>query len=231
MWLFNSSIGKKFIMSLSGFFLVFFLLFHGTMNLVAVFSESGYNAIADFLGTNAVVQFMIPVLALGFILHIVYATVLTVQNRRARGNDRYAKSANMGVQWASKNMFILGVVVLGALGWHLSHFWAKMQLVEWMGDKPEAGFTLIQVAFSSPLIVVGYLVWFVAIWFHLTHGFWSMFQSIGFSNDIWYKRLKALGMVVSTIICLMFTFVAVAFYLQSIGVWDSVGHIWTLGAH
>ena len=65
MWLFNSSIGKKFVMSLSGFFLVFFLLFHGTMNLVAVFSESGYNAIADFLGTNAVVQFMIPVLALG----------------------------------------------------------------------------------------------------------------------------------------------------------------------
>ncbi|MDO4695683.1 succinate dehydrogenase [Porphyromonas sp.] len=231
MWLFNSSIGRKFVMSLSGFFLVFFLLFHSSVNLVAVFSESGYNSIGHFLGTNPVVALMVPILALGFVIHIIYATVLTVQNRRARGNDRYAKSANVGVQWASKNMFVLGVVVLGALGWHLSHFWAKMQLYEWTGRPSEEGFALIQVTFSDPIIVVCYIVWFVAIWFHLTHGFWSMFQSIGFSNDIWYKRLKNLGIVVATIICLMFTFVAVAFYLNSIGAWDSVGHLWTIGAH
>ncbi len=216
-------------MSITGFFLIVFLVFHGSMNLVAVFSESGYNAICHFLGTNPLVQIMVPVLALGFIVHIVYASILTLQNRRARGNDRYAKSADVGVQWASKNMFVLGIIVIGLLGWHLSHFWAKMQLYEWTGRASEEGFALIQQTFSSPIVVVLYLVWLVAIWFHLTHGFWSAFQTLGWNNQIWYKRLKMLGVVVATIICLMFAFVAIAFYLNSIGAWDSVGHMWALG--
>lgn len=218
-------------MSLTGFFLIVFLVVHGTINLIAVFSESGYNAACHFMGTNPIVQLMVPVLALGFIVHIVYATILTLQNRKARGNDRYAKSANVGVQWASKNMFVLGVVVLGLLGWHLSHFWAKMQLVEWTGGASPEGFALVKQTFSSPIITVLYLVWLCAIWFHLTHGFWSAFQTVGLNNGIWYKRLKALGIIFATVICLMFAFVAVAFYLHNIGAWDSVGHIWTLGSH
>lgn len=231
MWLSKSSIGRKFVMSITGFALIFFLLFHGTMNLVAVFSESGYQTILNFLGTNAIVQFMVPFLALLILLHVVYSVILTLQNRKARGNDRYAVTGKSDVEWSSKNMFVLGVIVLLGIGLHLVHFWSKMQLLEWAGREPENGYELIKFYFSNPVFVVIYLVWFVAIWYHLTHGFWSAFQTIGWNNAIWYKRLKVIGIAVATIICFMFAFVAIAFYLNSIGAWDSVGQIWTLGQH
>ncbi len=227
MWLTKSSIGRKVVMSLSGLFLIIFLLFHATMNLVAVFSKSGYDMITGFLGTNAIVQFMVPVLALGVIVHVIYAVILTLQNQRARGNDKYDKTGKTGVQWASKNMFVLGLIVFFGIVWHLTHFWAKMQLREWSGVEPENGFDLIMVQFSNPIVIVLYLIWFCAIWYHLTHGFWSAFQTMGWSNTTWYKRLHILGVVVATLICLMFAFTAVAFYLFP----ETVGTIWTLGQH
>lgn len=231
MWLTKSSIGRKVVMSVSGLFLIIFLLFHATMNAVAVFSKSGYDLITGFLGTNAIVQFMVPVLAFFVIVHVVYATILTLQNRKARGNDKYDKTGKSDVQWAAKNMFVLGFIVFIGIAIHLTHFWDDMQLKEWMGQEPENGFKLIQQQFSNVWIVIMYLVWFLAIWYHLTHGFWSSFQTLGWSNTIWYKRLHVIGIIVASIICLMFAFTAIAFYLQSIGVWPNVGHIWTLGQH
>lgn len=218
-------------MSITGLFLIMFLLFHSVMNVVAVFSRSGYKWITDFLGTNAIVQFMVPVLALGLIIHVVYSIILTLQNRKARGSDRYAMTGKSDVQWTAKNMFVLGLVVIGGIAWHLTHFWAEMQLLEWTGRPSEDGFELMQTLFSNAWIMILYLVWFVAIWFHLTHGFWSAFHSLGWNNQIWFKRLQVLGYVVATLICVLFAFTAIAFYMNSIGMWDSVGHIWTLGQH
>lgn len=219
------------MMSVTGLFLILFLLFHSVMNVVAVFSRDGYKWITDFLGTNAIVQFMVPVLALGVLIHVLYSIILTLQNRKARGSDRYAMTGKSDVDWASKNMFILGLVVAGGITWHLTHFWAEMQLLEWTGRPSEDGFELIAFQFSQLWVVILYLVWFAAIWLHLTHGFWSAFQTLGWNNQIWYKRLKITGYVVATIICLLFAFTAIAFYLNSIGMWDSVGDIWKLGQH
>ena len=90
MWLKDSSIGRKFIMSLTGLALVFFLLFHGSMNLAVVFSEDAYNMICHLLGANWYA--LIGTLGLAFlvVVHFCYAIYLTIQNRAARGNDRYA---------------------------------------------------------------------------------------------------------------------------------------------
>lgn len=231
MWLYNSSIGRKVVMSVTGLCLIFFLLFHGAMNLVAVFSKSGYDQITHFLGTYPLVQFAVPILALFFIVHIVYSLILTVQNRRARGTSRYAVVGKSPVGWSAKNMLVLGFIVLAGLALHLCHFWAKMQLLEWTGHEPENGYELIRFLFAQPAYLAIYLIWFVAIWFHLSHGFWSALQTIGWNGSIWYSRLKVIGFIFATLIFLMFAFVAVAFYLNSIGLWDSVGHIWTLGQH
>lgn len=197
------------------------------MNLVAVFSKSGYDMITEFLGTNAVVQFMVPVLAFGVIIHVIYALLLTLQNRKARGNDRYDTTGKSDVQWSSKNMFVLGLIIFFGIAWHLTHFWDEMQLREWTGLEPENGFELIKAQFSNIIVVALYLVWFIAIWYHLTHGFWSAFQTLGWSNTIWYNRLHVIGVVVATLICLMFAFTAIMFYLFP----DTVGTIWTLGQH
>lgn len=231
MWLLNSSIGKKVVMSVTGLALVFFLLFHALMNVVAVFSKSGYDLITHFLGTNAIVQFMVPALALLFIVHIVYSIMLTLQNRKARGNDRYKVTGRSDVTWSAKNMFILGLAILIGLAIHLVHFWAEMQLMEWTGKPSANGFELIAYQFSKPEIVILYLVWFGVLWLHLSHGIWSAMQSIGLNNKIWFRRLEVIGYILATLVCVLFAFTAIAFYLHSIGLWDSVGNIWTLGQH
>lgn len=221
MWLLNSSIGRKLIMSISGLFLVLFLLFHMSMNIAAVFSETAYNAICEFLGANWYALVGTLVLAAGFIVHIIYALWLTLQNRRARGNDRYAVNATpKGVEWSSQNMFVLGLIVLLFLVLHLTQFWYKMQFNEITGVLPEVnphdGYALIRETFSNIWFVILYLVWFVAIWFHLTHGFWSAIQTIGWNNRIWMQRWKCISNIFATIVFLGFAFVTVAFYIKSL---------------
>lgn len=222
-----SSIGKKLLMSITGLFLVLFLLFHASMNVVAVFSPEGYNAICEFLGANWYALAGTMVLAAGFVLHILLSLFLTLYNKKARGNQHYDKVVRpKKVIWASKNMFVLGVIVLGFIGLHLWQFWAKMQLVEIMGEhsvmvdgqmfSPTDGAGLIALYFSNPIFAACYLVWLGALWFHLTHGFWSAFQTIGWNNQLWLPRLQCVGKWMATIICLAFALVVVVFYLQSI---------------
>ena len=194
MWLFNSSIGRKLVMSLSGLFLILFLTFHLAMNFVAVFSGEAYNMVCEFLGANWYALVGTLILALGFVVHIIYAFWLTIQNRKARGNDRYAVVAKpKQVEWASQNMLVLGIIGLD------------------LGVDPHDGYQLILDTFSNPLFVILYLVWFVAIWFHLTHGFWSAIQTIGWNNNVWLTRWKAISNVYATIICAGFAFIAIYF--------------------
>ena len=154
MWLSNSSVGRKFVMALSGAFLVLFVTFHCLMNAVAICWPTAYNSVCEFLGANWYALAASAVLALFIIVHIIYAVMLTVQNRKARGNVRYAISKTpKSVEWSSKNMFVLGIVILAFLVVHLIQFWAKMQLVEILGDHgtvpPAAGTLFIQMAFSE----------------------------------------------------------------------------------
>ncbi|MEG1574324.1 MAG: succinate dehydrogenase/fumarate reductase cytochrome b subunit [Bacteroidales bacterium] len=218
MWLTNSSIGRKLVMSLSGLFLVLFLTFHLAMNFVAVFSEEGYNMICEFLGANWYAIVGTLVLVAGFAIHIIYAFWLTLQNLKARGNDRYYVTARpKEVEWASQNMLALGIIVILGLVLHGIQFWYKMQFNEiaglnLQGIDPADGYALIAQTFSHPLFLILYLIWFAAIWFHLTHGFWSAIQTIGWNNHIWMNRWKAISNIFTTIICLGFAFVALWFY-------------------
>ena len=220
----NSSLGKKLVMSVTGCFLVLFILFHMSMNVVAIISPEGYNSICAFLGANWYALAVTVVLAAGVLIHFIYALVLTVNNYRARGNQRYAVTVKeKGVQWASKNMLLLGWIILGGLLLHLFNFWAKMQLVEIMGGHENSlgfgaadGASLIAYTFSQWYYVVLYLLWFAALWFHLTHGVWSMFQTVGWANNTWYPRLKCIANIIATIVFLGFALVVVVFFLKSI---------------
>ena len=227
MWLLKSSIGKKLIMSISGLFLILFLLFHMAMNVVAVFSGDAYNAICEFLGANWYALAGTLVLAGGFLVHIVFAFILTLQNQKARGGQGYAYSTTpKEVKFASQNMFVLGAIVVAGLILHLAQFWYKMQFAEIIGlhevalgtavAHPADGVAFIQYWFSSPLICVLYLVWFAALWFHLTHGFWSALQTIGLSNSVWFNRLRWLSTIFATVIFGGFAFVVVVFFLKSL---------------
>lgn len=155
MWLIDSSIGRKLVMSITGLFLILFLIFHMSMNLVALIPTpegqelSYYDQICEFLGANWYALVGTAVLAGGFVLHIVFAAILTLRNQKARP-IAYSKQVNQPkVEKSSLNMMVLGAIVLGLLIMHLTHFWAKMQLPEVMGGEPASGSELIKATFSS----------------------------------------------------------------------------------
>ena len=222
MWLLNSSIGKKLIMSISGLFLILFLVFHLCMNIAAVFSGEAYNVICGLLGSNWYALLGTLVLAAGVVVHFVYAIILTLQNRKARGNDRYAINARpKGVEWASQNMLVLGIIVILGLALHFMNFWYKMQFAEIIGNPMMGGlhaadgYGYIMQTFSNPVFFVLYIIWLIALWFHLTHGFWSSMQTLGWNNTIWINRWKCISNIYSTIIVLGFMLVAVVFFLKN----------------
>ena len=229
MWLLNSSIGKKLIMSISGLFLVLFLLFHLSMNVAAVFSGEAYNMVCSLLGSNWYAVAATLVLAAGVVIHFVYAIILTLQNRKARGNDRYAINARpKGVEWASQNMFVLGLIVILFMLLHFSQFWYKMMFAELIGHhevalgsamvSPQDGAAFINYYYQgNAVITVLYLIWYVALWFHLTHGFWSAIQTIGWNNTIWMNRWECISKIVATVICGLFAIITIIFFLNGVG--------------
>ena len=220
MWLFNSSIGRKVVMSLTGIALILFLTFHCCMNLVALFSGEAYNAICEMLGANWYAVVATLGLAALAVLHIVYAFILTAQNRKARGENRYevATTVNPGkVEWASKNMLVLGIIIAIGLLVHLQNFWYNMMFAELTGmsvaHSPADGFAFMQDTFSNPYLAGLYIIWFVAIWLHLTHGFWSSLQTLGLSGKTWFCRWKTIGFIYVTLLMLGFLVVVLAFAL------------------
>lgn len=220
MWLSNSSVGRKFIMALTGACLVLFVTFHCLMNAVAICWPAAYNSVCEFLGANWYALIASAGLAVLIIVHIIYAVMLTVQNRKARGSERYSISKRPGsVEWSSQNMLVLGIVILAFLVVHLIQFWAKMQLQEIRGSEellpPAAGTLFLQTAFELPWTLIVYGIGFIALWFHLNHGMWSMFQSVGWNNTNWMPRLKKISLCWTTIVVLLFFAEGIVFTIKA----------------
>lgn len=220
-----SSITKKLIMAVTGGALVFFLLFHGSMNIVAIIKPEGYNKICEFLGANWYALVATAGLAALMVFHLIYAFVLSFQNYKARGKQRYAVvDKQEGVSWASKNMLVIGAIVLIGLGLHLFNFWAQMQLPEVLHklgvhveevvlDNATNGVHYIVNTFSCPVYSIIYLVWLVFLWFHLAHGVASVMQSIGWNNHVWQNRIEVIGKVIAALIVVLFAAVVIYYWL------------------
>ena len=223
MWLLNSSIGRKVIMSVTGLALLLFLTFHCCMNVVALFSGEAYYMICEMLGANWYAIAATLGLATLALVHIVFAFILTAQNRKARGANRYEVSTavnkngllDVAEGWASSNMLVLGLIILFGLIMHLKDFWYNMMFAEIVGMEmkhgPTDGFAWIQETFSNPVFVVLYLIWFAAIWFHLAHGFWSAMHTLGASGKIWQKRMQWIGLIYVTLLMLGYAVVVLGF--------------------
>jgi succinate dehydrogenase / fumarate reductase cytochrome b subunit len=222
MWLINSSIGRKVVMSVTGVALVLFLTFHACMNVVALFSEEGYNWICEMLGANWYAVAATVGLAGLVAIHFIYAFWLTFQNWKARGNNKYAVTDKPEkVEWASQNMLALGIIICLGLCLHLYNFWWHMMAAELIdGEAAENaanGVFWIKKTFSCPVYAGLYLVWLAALWFHLTHGIWSAMQTLGWSGKVWFNRWRCIGNIYATIVVLMFAAVVIVFAIQGCG--------------
>lgn len=225
--IFTTSIGKKLIMSISGLFLIIFMLLHTTINFFSVLdairgtwgAEDGWFQLGcDFMALP-VVNVMVPVLAAGFLIHIIYALILSIGNFKARGGvKRYeVNSKAKADSFAAQNMIWLGIIVLGFIAFHLTHFWADMQLQEFTGGEAENPYMLLERTFGQWWVVALYIIWFIALYMHIGHGFWSALQTIGWNNMIWLNRWKWIGRIIGMVIVLCLTTVAIVSYIQANG--------------
>ncbi|CAM1334299.1 succinate dehydrogenase / fumarate reductase, cytochrome b subunit [Tenacibaculum aestuariivivum] len=215
MGLLKSSIGRKFAMALSAFFLMFFLLQHFVINITSIFPDNGatFNKLSHFMGTNPLIQYVMqPVLIFGVVFHFVMGFVLEVKNNSAR-NVSYAKN-NGGANstWMSRNMIWSGAAILAFVVLHFIDFWfpeINHKYIAMLPEDPTRYFHELQEKFVNPLRVVAYIVAFVFLALHLLHGFTSAFQSVG-ANNKYTKGLKtfckvyAIGIPVGFIIIALF---------------------------
>ena len=156
------------------------------------------------------------------LVHFVFAFILTIQNRKARGSQRYAVTERpKSVEWASQNMLVLGIIVALGLCLHLFNFWSNMQLQELHGTQssisaPTDGAAFIEYTFSKWYYVLAYIVWLAALWFHLSHGFWSALQTLGWNGKTWQCRWQVIGNIYVTLLVLGFVAVVLVFFFKSL---------------
>ncbi|MEI7829034.1 MAG: succinate dehydrogenase cytochrome b subunit [Prolixibacteraceae bacterium] len=220
----SASIGRKLFMSITGLFLISFLAIHLTLNLFLTFDDSGalFNLAAHFMATNPLIRIMEPLLALGFVVHIIWSGWITLENMKARP-QKYAYGDQLLSWWApAKNMFILGSLVLIFLVIHLLNFWVKMKFtgdpllssVNVGGVEMHNAYALVSSLFLNRWYDLLYLAGGILVGLHITHGFWSAFQTIGFSNQIWLKRLKCLAITVGIIFAAGFSYIPLYFLIK-----------------
>lgn len=219
--LFTSSVGKKFVMGLTGIFLILFLIVHVCVNACIWAMDDGqmFNMAANFLGATVVPRVLEIGLFIGFILHIVQAYVLEQQNRKKRGITYQVPMGNKGSKWYSRYMGWLGTFVLLFLVIHLKNFWVPSRFL----DMPEVTyppgvtvhdlFSLMKDTFTNIWIVIIYLVGCVALAYHLLHGFQSAFRSLGVHNGRYLRLINGIGIGFSLIVCLAFAMMPVSMYL------------------
>ncbi|WP_282069271.1 succinate dehydrogenase cytochrome b subunit [Olleya namhaensis] len=222
----NSSIGRKFAMALSAFFLMFFLLQHFSINILSVFSPDTFNEVSHFMGTFPLVQYVLqPVLIFGVVFHFVMGFVLEIKNNKARQISYAKNNGGANSSWMSRNMIWSGAAILAFVCLHFYDFWfpeinTKFIVGDMSGlmdpNNAESGFRYyeeLQYKFVDLWRVALYVIAFVFLALHLLHGFDSAFQSVG-ANNKYTKGLKRFSKIYAIGIPLGFIFIAVFHFLN-----------------
>ncbi|WP_370089640.1 succinate dehydrogenase cytochrome b subunit [Ekhidna sp.] len=218
--LFSGSIGRKFAMALSALFLIIFLLQHFTINFTSVFSESTFNELSHFMGTNPLIQFVMqPILMFGVAFHFIMGFVLEIKNRNARA-VKYAKNNGAAnSSWMSRNMIWSGLFILFFLGFHFNDFWIpemNYKYIEMKPEDPNRYYDEVVHMFQNPARVIIYCLSFVFLALHLLHGFQSAFQSMGARHNKYTPAIQKIGRAYAILIPVGFMFIAVFHYVNSL---------------
>jgi len=205
----TSSLGQKLIMSLTGIFLILFLIVHlvGNLQLLAHDGGKSFNIYAAFMSHNPLIKVISIGLYAGILLHAVQGVVLARANREAKGRG-YKVGKVAGATWASKNMALLGILIFAFLCFHMGDFWVKMRFTDTLGMVTYPGhdeavqdiYSRVNVAFQETWIVAVYLLGVFALAVHLIHGFQSAFQTLGLNHRKYTPLIRTLGLIYSILI-------------------------------
>ena len=218
---FTSSVGKKFVMALTGLFLISFLVIHVGVNACIWANDGGsmFNRAAHFLGSTVVIRILEVVLFIGFIIHIIQGWVLEVQNRRTRKQGYAVTLGNRGSKWYSRSMGLLGTLLFLFLVMHISHFWISSRITHDLEPEVYNGVVMHNLylrmveVFQSATVVVLYVLGCISLAYHLLHGFKSAFRTIGVHNNRYFALIKAVGVGFSIIVPLAFAMMPISMYL------------------
>jgi len=203
----KSSLAKKYWMAITGLFLVTFMIVHLGVNLTLFIGEETFNAASEFMATNPLIQVMQYVLAAGFIFHIVLGIVLTRINREARPVGYIKNNTAANSSWSSQSMILTGIIVLLFLVLHLKDYFFQMKFGE-----VESDYVLVTELFNNPVYTGIYVLAFILLGLHLSHGFQSSFQSVGVYHSRYTPFIKWCGTVFSIIVAIGFSVIALYFY-------------------
>lgn len=211
-------------MSVTGIFLMLFIAVHLTINLLLIFDDSGelFNKGAHFMATNPAVKIMEPILGLGFLIHIIWSFIISYQNWRARPVKYQKQDLSNASSWSSRNMLILGALVLVFLVVHLINFYwvikfapETMQTATVGGIQMQDSYTLVASLFKSSILYDAiYVLGGILLGLHLTHGFWSAFHTLGLNNKNWQNRLQWVARVYAVVVAVGFSIIPLYFLIK-----------------
>ena len=219
----KTSIARKVLMALSGLFLLLFLLQHFIINFLSVISADAFNSASHFMGTNAIIQFVMqPILIFGVVFHLAMGMYLEAQNNKARTVKYAMNKPSTNSSWMSRNMIYTGLMVMAFLGLHFYDFWVPEIMTKYVeGDMSGVlatgefrYFHELQEKFHDPIRTGLYALSFVFLALHLLHGFQSAFQSVGFNHKRYTPAIKKLGNIYAIVIPLGFIFIAIFHYVS-----------------
>lgn len=211
----SSSIGKKFIMALTGLSLILFLSVHLLNNSFLFFGKEGFNMLVGSLdAVKPLVRVAELVLLLLFFFHIYNGITLWWQNRKANP-DKYAVNASKeNSTFYSRTMPWTGGILLVFLITHLSTLWVQFNFG--MGGTHEY-YEVIKQLFSAIIYVVLYVIAMIVLGFHLNHGFQSAFQTFGWQHKKYTPLVEAIGVLISIIYAAGFSSIPIYFFILSVG--------------
>ncbi len=211
-------------MSLTGIFLILFLIVHlsGNLQLLANDKGASFNVYAAFMSHNPIIGVISIGLYMGILLHTVQGIVLAIANRKAKGSHPM-KEKVAGATWPSKNMALLGILIFAFLCLHMGDFWVKMRFTDQLAmvnypgyDEPVQDiFSRVHIAFQELWIVIVYLIGVFALSLHLIHGFQSAFQTLGLNHKKYTPLIKGIGWIYSIVIPIGFAFIPLYHYFSN----------------
>jgi succinate dehydrogenase / fumarate reductase cytochrome b subunit len=219
--MFSSSLGRKLTMALTGLFLILFLAVHLAGNLQLLKADGGrsFNIYAEFMSTNPLIQIVSKGNFAFILIHVIWAILLTRQNKSARGPVAYAESSGKSSHWTSRNMGILGTLVLVFLVVHLKDFWAQMHFgqmptVDYDGKTYRDIYSLVDLWFHKEWYVGLYVFCMAAVGFHLYHGFASAFQTLGLNHLKYNGLIQTVGRAFAIVVPFLFALIPVLMYFN-----------------
>jgi succinate dehydrogenase / fumarate reductase, cytochrome b subunit len=212
----TSSIGRKFVMAVTGIFLVIFLMVHCYANINVLFSngEENFNRAANFLGTNILVRITEFGLFAGLIIHIYQGYLLTNMNRLRRSAKYSIDAPAKTSTWYSRSMAILGTLILLFLIIHLANFWVPsrfggLEEVSYNNLTTHNLYARMKSVFTNEWVVIVYVLGCISLGWHLLHGFQSAFQTLGWKQKKYAKLIESIGVLFSIIVPLIFALMPV----------------------